>query len=167
MASPIEKRSSRTGWANDMNPKRIAFRLIIWGIILMAFGVIALTQDHFNMNANGVREVITRQNNPRVYWGACLVPVLLGAAFCAGGVYWMRKPADKINPAPVKRVAWMLIIWGIIVLALEGVGLGYHYLIYQNPNTTVKGVGAVNRSLISLPAAVAACAVGIYLVRKK
>jgi uncharacterized membrane protein len=77
-----------------MNPntaRRISFRLIIWGVILMAFGGLALGHGHFNLTVNGVREIITRQNNPGVYWGACLAPLLIGAALCAIGVYLMRK----------------------------------------------------------------------------
>ena len=71
----------------------IAFYLIIIGIILVIFGALSLNQGHFAyVKADGVREMVTPQNNPNLYWGMCLGPLFVGAAGCAAGIYlFLRK----------------------------------------------------------------------------
>jgi hypothetical protein len=77
-----------------MNPKlanRIGWRMIIWGIVIAAVGILSATKGHFTVTTNGVREVITSKDHPGIFWGTSLPFVFIGGALCIGGVYLCRR----------------------------------------------------------------------------
>jgi hypothetical protein len=77
-----------------MTPKlqdRIFRRLILWSIILFMAAGIFLTQDHFVMTSGGQRRVITRQDNPGIYWGVESGILFVAISLSAFAIYLSRR----------------------------------------------------------------------------
>ena len=155
--------------------KRTSLSLVIWGIILISFGGLALRHDHFNMSVNGVRKVVSPQNNPNLYWGVCLVPLFIGAVLCVAGVYLMRRKEKDNNPKSglKRRILWNLVIWGVLLIAFGVQPLMYGHFDFLTGQTremiTRQNHPATYWMICMVPLLIGTAffAGGVYLLRKK
>jgi hypothetical protein len=65
--------------------------LIVSGIVCFMAACIFPTKDHFVIDTGGDKTIITRQDNPLVYWGTESAVLLVAVSFCAAAFYRARK----------------------------------------------------------------------------
>jgi len=70
---------------------RIARRLIIGGIIFLMIACVLPTKDRFVMTSGGQQRVITRQDNPAIYWGTEAGVLIVAVSLISFGIYHGRK----------------------------------------------------------------------------
>jgi len=70
---------------------RIFRRLILWSILLFMTAGILLTQDRFVMTSGGHQRVVTRQDNPGIYWGVESGILLVAISLSAYAIHRSRR----------------------------------------------------------------------------
>ena len=70
---------------------RIARMLIIGGVIFFMIACILPTKDRFQMTSGGQQRIITRQDNPAIYWGTEVGVLIVAVSLITFGVYRGRK----------------------------------------------------------------------------
>jgi hypothetical protein len=77
-----------------MNPvfrDRVAWKLVLWGSVFLLVACAFLTKDHFVMDVGGRHRIVTRADDPWIYWGAEATILLVGIALVGYGIYRNRK----------------------------------------------------------------------------
>ena len=64
---------------------------ILAGLVLFLVLSVFLTQNRFTLTHGHTQRVITRQDDPRVYWGTEIAIAVLGALSLGGGIYFERR----------------------------------------------------------------------------
>ena len=63
-------------------------------IIILIVASVGLSQDRFTVTyGDGIKRVITRQDDPRTYWGTESAMVLVGAVLLMAGIHFERRRA--------------------------------------------------------------------------
>jgi hypothetical protein len=70
---------------------RVAWNLNAIGIVMAILGVVSLINNHMTVDNNGVKEIITRQDHPAIYWSIGLGFLIIGVVLFVVGVYLIRK----------------------------------------------------------------------------
>jgi hypothetical protein len=70
---------------------RISRRLIFWSVLLFMAAAILPTQDHLAIDIGGQHRIITRQDNPMIYWGVESEILFVATSLCAYAFYRNRK----------------------------------------------------------------------------
>ena len=70
---------------------RLSRGLILGSVVLFMIAGILPTKDRFVMDVGGEKRVITRQDNPLVYWGTESGILVVAIAFFGFGFYRARK----------------------------------------------------------------------------
>ena len=70
---------------------RITRMLIIGGIVFFMIACVLPTKDRFVMTSGGQQRVITRQDNPAIYWGVEAGVLVVAVSLSAFGIYRSRK----------------------------------------------------------------------------
>jgi hypothetical protein len=70
---------------------RISRRLIIWSFILFMIAAMLPTKDRFEMSSGGQQRVITRQDNPKIYWGVESGILFVAVSLSAYAVFRSRR----------------------------------------------------------------------------
>jgi hypothetical protein len=64
---------------------------ILLGVVMFMVFSVALTQDRFTMKSGTTTKIITRQDDPRTYWGVEIAIAVLGAVSFGSGIYCLRR----------------------------------------------------------------------------
>jgi hypothetical protein len=70
---------------------RISRRLIVWSFIFFVIAAMLPTKDRLEMSGGGQQRVITRQNNPKIYWGVESGTVFVAVSLSAYAIFRSRK----------------------------------------------------------------------------
>jgi uncharacterized membrane protein len=70
---------------------RIARMLIIGSIVFFMIACALPTKDRFVMTSGGQKRVITRQDNPTIYWGTEVGVLVVAVLLLSFGIYRGRK----------------------------------------------------------------------------
>jgi hypothetical protein len=70
---------------------RICRVLIIAGILFAIIAYVIPTKDRFVMDNGGHNSIITRQDDPLIYWGAESAVVFVSVSLFAAAIYRGRK----------------------------------------------------------------------------
>jgi uncharacterized membrane protein len=70
---------------------RITWMLIIGGIIFLMIACVLPTKDRFVMTSGGQQRVITRQDNPTIYWGTEAGVLIVSVSLIAFGIFRGQK----------------------------------------------------------------------------
>lgn len=70
---------------------RITRMLIIGSVIFVMIACVLPTKDRFVMTVGGQKRVITRQDNPAMYWGTEAGVLVVALSLFSFGIYRSRK----------------------------------------------------------------------------
>jgi uncharacterized membrane protein len=70
---------------------RISRMLIICSIVFVMIACVLPTQDRFAMTVGGQKRIITRQDNPTIYWGTEFGVLVVAVSLFSFGIYRSRK----------------------------------------------------------------------------
>ena len=70
---------------------RISRRLIFWSFLFFIIAAILPTKDRFVMNSGGQERVITRKDNPKIYWGVESGILVVAVSLSAYAIFRSRK----------------------------------------------------------------------------
>jgi hypothetical protein len=70
---------------------RITRMLIIGSIVFVMIACVLPTKDRFVMTVGGQKRVITRQDDPTIYWGTEAGVLAIAVALFSFGIYRSRK----------------------------------------------------------------------------
>jgi len=65
--------------------------LVLGGIIFFMIACVLPTKDRFQMSIGGQQRIITRQDNPAIYWGTEIGVLAVAASLLGFGIYRNRK----------------------------------------------------------------------------
>lgn len=64
---------------------------ILLGVVMFVIFSAALTQDRFTMTYGTTKRIVTRQDDPRTYWGVEIALTILGTISFGSGIYYVRR----------------------------------------------------------------------------
>jgi len=70
---------------------RISRRLIIWSFVLFTIAAVLPTKDRFELTSDGQKTLITRQDNPKIYWGVESGILFVALSLSAYALFRTRK----------------------------------------------------------------------------
>jgi len=70
---------------------RTTRKLIIGGIVFLMIACVLPTKDRFAMTSGDQQRVITRQDNPAIYWGTEVGVLVVAVSLVAFGIRRSRK----------------------------------------------------------------------------
>jgi hypothetical protein len=65
--------------------------LIIWSIVFLMIACVLPTKDRFAMTIGGQQQVITRQDNPTIYWGTEAGALVVAVSLFSFSIHRSRK----------------------------------------------------------------------------
>ena len=64
---------------------------VLAGVVMFLCFSVALSQDRFTLTSENTKRVITRQNEPTLYWGTLAALASFGVFCFGGGIYFTRR----------------------------------------------------------------------------
>ena len=69
---------------------RITRILLISGVVFLMAACVLPTKDKFVINSGGQQRIITRQDNPAIYWGTEIGALVIAVSLFSLGIYRNR-----------------------------------------------------------------------------
>jgi hypothetical protein len=73
---------------------RVSRRLLLWGAVFFIVVCVFPAKDRFIMNNGGSKTVITRPDNPLIYWGTEAGILLVAISLIGCGIYRGRNKTE-------------------------------------------------------------------------